>query len=192
MLHSILYTIHCTSSVLHAALYIVHYHIRQLKDAQAANALSRQRQKQTQGESALKRMLAEPHATFTIAESIDIISECLEQGNCNANQIRGQEALFVIGNTGAGKSTTVNYLCGCKMQFKMRKELGLVGGGKVCVVIPKKEGGPKDEIMQIGHSNQSQTFLPQIEHDEETGTVYCDCARASSKRVGQKSTLGTL
>jgi hypothetical protein len=121
-------------------------------------------------------MLAEPHATFTIAESIDIISECLEQGNCNANQIRGQEALFVIGNTGAGKSTTVNYLCGCKMQFKMRKELGLVGGGKVCVVIPKEEGGPKDEIMQIGHSNQSQTFLPQIEHDEETGTVYCDCA----------------
>ena len=39
-------------------------------------------------------------------------------------EIQGKEITLLIGNTGAGKSTLINYLMGCKM----RPTLGMFGG----------------------------------------------------------------
>jgi hypothetical protein len=49
------------------------------------------------------------------------------------------------------------------MELKSKKELGLKGMGKVLVVKPECEGGSMDEVMPIGHSKKSHTFVPQIE-----------------------------
>ena len=49
--------------------------------------------------------------------------------------------VIVIGNTGAGKSTLVNYLLGCDMIQKTPKELGIKGLQKLVVVKSKSEGG---------------------------------------------------
>jgi hypothetical protein len=98
-----------------------------------------------------------------------LISHCLQQGTERAQQAKGMNVVFVIGNTGAGKSTFINYLCGCEMVEKKRKDLGMKGGGKVIVVVGSA-------VATIGHETQkSATFLPVIAYDEKTNTVYCDC-----------------
>ena len=42
------------------------------------------------------------------------------------------------------------------------------------VVKSRKEGGSLEEIMPIGHSKRSTTFMPQIESGPK-GVIYCDC-----------------
>ena len=46
---------------------------------------------------------------------------------------------------------------------------------KLVVVLPKKDGGTIDEIMKIGHSKESKTFMPQVEHDKTNNLTYIDC-----------------
>lgn len=88
----------------------------------------------------------------------------------------GKDAVVVLGNTGAGKSTTINYLFGCRMQKFKPQEIGFYGLKKVVVVQPTSMGGTIDEIMPIGHrATQSQTFVPQIETDNENSITYIDC-----------------
>ncbi|MCU0317893.1 MAG: hypothetical protein MUC61_00940 [Amoebophilaceae bacterium] len=53
------------------------------------------------------------------------------------------------------------------------RELGLPGMKRVVVVAPKS---PREEVMPIGHSGQSQTFLPQVvQTTDEPNSAYCDC-----------------
>ena len=57
----------------------------------------------------------------------------------------------VLGNTGAGKSALVNLLHGCTFAL---------GAEDHVIVAPDS---PVPELMRIGHTNQSQTFVPQVE-----------------------------
>lgn len=119
-----------------------------------------------------------PLHPLSAPESIDLLNMYIAEGLTNARRLSGKEAIVVLGNTGAGKSTFLNYLMGCEMMLKDPEELGLVGlDDEVVVVRPRSEGGPLDEIMGIGHGKQSKTFLPHIEGDlqQPSPYAYCDC-----------------
>lgn len=78
---------------------------------------------------------------------------------------------MILGNTGAGKSTFINWLHGCTMQLKRKKDIpGMRGTGDVCIVAPDTEPA---EMMAIGHSKASMTFIPGVQRDEKF--IYVDC-----------------
>jgi hypothetical protein len=138
------------------------------------------RQEQAQAASALlSKKLANPNHALSDQESIVLLTSCVSDGVENAKQVAGKEAVIVIGNTGAGKSTFVNYLLGCEMIEKTPEELEALGIevlDDVVVVKSKSEGGRCDEIMPIGHSKTSKTFIPQIAVDPiHAHLAYCDC-----------------
>ncbi len=114
--------------------------------------------------------LSNPGKVLTLEESLAVISNCLDIGEERAKAAIDKELVMFIGNTGAGKSTSINYLAGCTMERISKKKAGLEGIGKIVRV---KEGSLMPELMKIGHSNISETFLPDIRGD---GTfTYCDC-----------------
>ena len=124
----------------------------------------------------LAKKLADPMCALSESESISLLTLCVSDGAENSKQIAGKEAVIVIGNTGAGKSTFVNYLLGCEMIQKTPKELGIKGLKKLVVVRSKLEGGACDEVMPIGHDKTSKTFMPQIASDPSSSALaYCDC-----------------
>lgn len=122
----------------------------------------------------LERKLANPKLPLSAEQSIALMTECIRMGDVQASKAHAKDLVVFIGNTGAGKSTFVNYLCGCQMKRTNFKSLGLTGLGKVVVVVPRRDGGALDEIMPIGHTKTSMTFMPQIESDGE-GMTHCDC-----------------
>lgn len=120
----------------------------------------------------LDRKLDDPSFKLSADESIALLSQCMNLGEREAQNAVGKELVVFIGNTQAGKSTLVNYLYGCEMEGKTPKELGITGfHGKLIVVKPTS---PLKEIMPIGHSKKSMTFMPKIETDHQ-GVTYCDC-----------------
>jgi len=123
----------------------------------------------------LKQKMENPDKELSIGESIELLTSCIKHGNKRAKKLKGKEGIIIIGNTGAGKSTLVNYLAGCEMESKSPKELGMKGMKNFIVVRSKKDGGKVDEIMPIGHTKQSKTFMPQIETAPDQSFTYCDC-----------------
>lgn len=124
----------------------------------------------------IQHKLANPEAYMSAADSLAVLKHCVEQGRENAQRISGRSAVMVVGNTGAGKSTFLNYVGGCTMESKSAKSMGIKGTmGHVVVVKPVSEGGMRDELVTIGHGNVSQTFLPNVLIDDETELCFCDC-----------------
>nr|NGX39765.1 E3 ubiquitin-protein ligase SlrP [Chlamydiota bacterium] len=123
----------------------------------------------------IEKKLSNPHQELSLDESIELLTTCVRYGSERAKKIEGKEAVIVIGNTGAGKSTIVNYFAGCTMELKSPKELGLKGIKKFVVVRSREEGGALDEIMPIGHTKESKTFMPQIETEPDMRFTFCDC-----------------
>ena len=125
----------------------------------------------------ITRTLANPQHPLTLDESIELLTTCIAYGKARAQKLQDKEAIIVIGNTGAGKSTLVNYLSGCTLRLQspeeLPEELDLLDD--IITVLPKSDGGTLDEIMPIGHTKTSKTFMPQIETDPEGQNTYCDC-----------------
>jgi len=123
----------------------------------------------------LQRRLQNPASKISVHESIELLSLCLRFGEQRAKLAREKNVIFVIGNTGAGKSTFVNYLCGCTMKEVKAKSLGLQRSGYVVVVKPPSEGGAHKEVMQIGNHEHLKTFLPEMAPFFDQETLLCDC-----------------
>ena len=123
----------------------------------------------------IRTKLQNPHQELTIDDSIDLLTTCIRYGQEHTTKIQDKEAIIVIGNTGAGKSTMVNYFAGCMMELKSPEDLGFEGIDDFVVVKPAEEGGTFDEIMPIGHTKESKTFMPQIETAPGQRLTYCDC-----------------
>ena len=91
----------------------------------------------------------------------------IQDGTKQANKVTGRKALIVVGNTGAGKSTFINYLEGCQL------EAGDEGTFRVSAT------SAVPEVAPIGHGNQSATRLPiAIEATDLTlgsGCAIIDC-----------------
>ncbi|XWN35694.1 MAG: sister chromatid cohesion protein PDS5 [Roseivirga sp.] len=122
----------------------------------------------------IAQKLSNPQLELSLDQSIELLTTCVGYGQMRAQKMTDQEAVIVLGNTGAGKSTLVNYLTGCTMTLKSPRELGLKGLDKIVVVQPRHEGGDIEELTPIGHKKESKTFIPQIETAPD-GTTYCDC-----------------
>src|SRR5690348_7604266 len=92
-------------------------------------------------ENLLKLKLDKPDYQLTSEQSIDLLMHCIERGTKETQKAKGKEIVAVIGNTGAGKSTFINYLYGCEMLRKSPKELGVTGTEKIVVVKSRSAGG---------------------------------------------------
>ena len=122
----------------------------------------------------VKQKLDNPTMSLKIEQKIECLSSCVRVGMAQAEMAKDRNLLMVIGNTGAGKSTLVNYLAGCQMEMIERGEAGFTTDlrtkiARVAVTSPMKE------VMGIGHENKSATFLPAVHDDESLGLTYCDC-----------------
>lgn len=126
-------------------------------------------------ESILRAKLEDKNYQLTSEQSLALLMECINRGEREAVQATGKELVMVIGNTGAGKSTLVNYLSGCTMQRVNPRDLRIASlANTVVVVKPKSKGGNRNEVMAIGHTEKSMTFIPEIVSVEQ-GLTYCDC-----------------
>jgi energy-coupling factor transporter ATP-binding protein EcfA2 len=83
--------------------------------------------------------------------------------------IQGKEITLLIGNTGAGKSTLINYLMGCEMHTVF----GIFGDLK----LEMKGVGH----ARIGHTNTSQTLFAEFFTPNEQD-FYADCAGFGENR----------
>ena len=69
----------------------------------------------------------------------------------------GKTSVLVMGTTGCGKSTTINYLSGCEMQ-ETEDDLGQ------CTV------NALNPVCELGHTSTSHTLLPQVVRWKEPQT----------------------
>ena len=113
--------------------------------------------------------LADPEKIFTRSDQIRLLTDCVRYGRVNAEALSGKDAIVVLGNTGAGKSTFINYLAGCQLEEQRVAD-------HVRALVVKDQSL---EVAPIGHGG-SKTFMPHI--IEVAGRVYCDCPGFSDNR----------
>jgi len=102
----------------------------------------------------------------TIMESIqDILESIASVDEEIGREAKGKDVVLVIGNTGAGKSTFVNYMIGKKMK-ETRKRSSLTKG-----VECEDDSAP---AALIGHGSDSATDFPKL-YSDDLNLTYCDC-----------------
>ncbi len=83
-----------------------------------------------------------------------------------------QDLVLVIGNTGSGKSTSINYLLGCQMESVR------LPSGKSVITVAKTS----KEYARIGHTATSQTAFPEAFLIPSASLAYCDCSGFGDNR----------
>ena len=123
----------------------------------------------------ISNRLEQPYSDLSLENSMELLTTCVRCGEQSSERIAGLDSVVVLGNTGAGKSTLINYLFGCTMASVKFSDLNVPGVGNGIVVRSEAENGALNEIMPIGHARQSKTFMPQVETDPGTSITFCDC-----------------
>ena len=101
-------------------------------------------------------------------DSLDILTACIEIGVERAEMAVGKTAVMVVGNTGAGKSTFVNYILKCVFEKVLLE-------GKKKPVYMVSENSPVKEVMSIGHSKTSHSFVPDLAEAHDLESIVVDC-----------------
>jgi energy-coupling factor transporter ATP-binding protein EcfA2 len=132
----------------------------------------------------LDMKLANPNRELSPTQRISLVNHCATLGQQNAAATTDREAVTILGETGTGKSTSINHWMGCRMELRTLEELeemGIEGETEdVIVVHPDSE---RPGVASIGHGDGSHTFMPQIIRDPNRATrVYIDCPGFSDNR----------
>ena len=121
-------------------------------------------------EELLNLKIKNPKKEIKFDDSVKLISYCIRKGTEVAKQSKNKDVVIFIGNTGAGKTTMINYLYGRKMKRLNRNEAKKLNINALQTVVIAE-----DPIMKIGHSLQSETFMPEIIKDCNANFYYMDC-----------------
>ena len=139
----------------------------------------------------LDMKLADPNRGLSTTESISLIEHCAQLGEQNANDANNKEAVTILGETGTGKSTSINHWMGCHMELRTPEELGIQGGLEDVIVVSTDSDQP--EATSIGHGMVSHTFMPQIIQDPDCDTrVYLDCPGFSDNRGAEINIVNAI
>ncbi len=126
--------------------------------------------------AALAEMLG---VAFERKIDVERLKTILIQSQSVIEQAKGKNIVFIIGNTGSGKSTLIHYLLGSKL----RENRGNFGS----YLIEPDEGtaGPR-----IGHGAFSVTMYPSLYTLSDQSLTFCDCPGFADTR-GDESTVCT-
>ena len=91
---------------------------------------------------------------INIEEQIQLISSKITAGEVAVKNATGKDLLIFIGNTGSGKSTSINYLNGCIMES--------FDDNAFCTKVRVHEKSEIPSITKIGHTNVSETEVPVV------------------------------
>ena len=116
----------------------------------------------------VRQKLEDPNLDLTMDQSLECLDSCIKMGEAAVHKTKGKQVLAVIGNTGSGKSTLINFLHGCDMETT-KVEIS----GQTKTVVGVKPDSDIPTLMEIGHSNLSKTFLPDVGCGDRF--VYVDC-----------------
>ncbi|XRB03151.1 ubiquitin carboxyl-terminal hydrolase [Pycnococcus provasolii] len=116
------------------------------------------------------RKLENPQLQLNADQQLEVLEACIAAGKQQAVRATDKQLVMVIGNTGAGKSTLVNYLHGCQMELHKTTD----DKGKKKKVIRVREDSSPPELMVIGHTNKSATFMPKVDGGDDTLT-FANC-----------------
>lgn len=90
-----------------------------------------------------------------------------------------RDIVLVVGNTGAGKSTLIDYLLGCKMKKEKR--------GIRTIAVPED---PKLEVAKIGNNMESETLYSAIYSNSEFS--FCDCPGFMENRTEEEKVFTSI
>ena len=82
-----------------------------------------------------------------LGQSIESILSYIQQAAANIDKLEGKKAISVIGNTDVGKSTTINYLLGCKMSKSNNNLIDQIVA--------------ENALAKIGLDDKSETLIPE-------------------------------
>ncbi len=98
--------------------------------------------------------------------NVNKLKSLLMEGFSRVKAIKKKDVVLVIGNTGAGKSTFINYALKCKMESFFCDELS-----KDCIKAV-------DPLVEIGHDIESKTLFAEVfekPQDEDNNICWLDC-----------------
>jgi len=100
-------------------------------------------------------------------ERIDCVVTCTKMGEHTASQASDKDLVVVLGDTGAAKSTTINWLCGCELEF-FDVDDGMDEAVRVSAL------SNKSSVTPIGFDSKSKTFIPVLASLDNDDVVFCD------------------
>lgn len=112
-----------------------------------------------------------------VSKSLSKLHKLIAASDQEIPKAKGKDLTICIGNTGAGKSTFVNVMCGSKMSYHYdeQKQIDILTS--------------EPEIMKPGHSSLAETYYTKIHKDINSGITFGDCPGFLDQRNSKTDAL---